>query len=60
MNRCYFCKSELFDSIAKIAEEERFNNFVDGSNIDDLGDHRPGMKALKAKQAEGVKTAPRL
>ena len=49
VNRCYFCKSELFDSIAKIAEEERFRNFIDGSNIDDLGDHRPGMKALKER-----------
>ncbi len=49
VNRCYFCKSELFDSIAKIAEEERFRNFVDGSNMDDLGDHRPGMKALKER-----------
>jgi uncharacterized protein len=49
VNRCYFCKSELFDSIAKISEEERFNNFVDGSNMDDLGDHRPGMKALKER-----------
>jgi uncharacterized protein len=49
VNRCYFCKSELFDSIAQIAEEERFNNFIDGSNIDDLGDHRPGMKALRER-----------
>ena len=49
VNRCYFCKSELFDSIGKIAEEERFNNFIDGSNFDDLGDHRPGMKALKER-----------
>ena len=49
VNRCYFCKSELFDSIAKIAESERFKNFVDGSNQDDLGDHRPGMKALRER-----------
>ena len=49
VNRCYFCKSELFDSIAKMAEDQRFRNFVDGSNHDDLGDHRPGMKALKER-----------
>ena len=49
VNRCYFCKSELFDSIAKMAEDQRFRNFVDGSNQDDLGDHRPGMKALKER-----------
>jgi uncharacterized protein len=50
VNRCYFCKSELFDSIAKMAEDQRFRNFVDGSNQDDLGDHRPGMKALKERR----------
>ncbi len=49
VNRCYFCKSELFDSIAKMSEDQRFRNFVDGSNQDDLGDHRPGMKALKER-----------
>lgn len=49
INRCYFCKSELFDSIVRIAEDERFRNFTDGSNQDDLGDHRPGMKALKER-----------
>jgi uncharacterized protein len=50
VNRCYFCKSELFDSIARMADEQRFRNFVDGSNHDDLGDHRPGIKALKERQ----------
>ena len=49
VNRCYFCKSELFDSIAKMAEDQRFQNFVDGSNHDDLSDHRPGMKALRER-----------
>lgn len=49
VNRCYFCKSELFTEIGKIAESNRFKNMVDGSNYDDLGDHRPGMKALKEK-----------
>jgi pyridinium-3,5-biscarboxylic acid mononucleotide sulfurtransferase len=48
-NRCYFCKSELFTEIGKLAESNRFRNMVDGSNFDDLGDHRPGMKALKEK-----------
>ena len=49
VNRCYFCKSELFDRIAEIADSDRFRNLVDGSNHDDLGDHRPGMKALKER-----------
>lgn len=49
VNRCYFCKSELFTEIAKLAESNKYKNLVDGSNFDDLGDHRPGMKALKEK-----------
>ena len=47
VNRCYFCKSELFTEISKIAKKENLQNLVDGSNYDDLGDHRPGMKALE-------------
>jgi len=49
VNRCYFCKSELFDSIAQLSEDERYVNLVDGSNLDDMGDHRPGMKALQER-----------
>jgi uncharacterized protein len=48
-NRCYFCKSELFDSISLLSEDESYRNPVDGSNLDDMGDHRPGMKALKER-----------
>ena len=46
VDRCYFCKSELFNRIAEYAKN---NNIVmvDGSNFDDLDDHRPGMRALK-------------
>ena len=47
VNRCYFCKSELFKQISDLAASNNYKNLVDGSNIDDLGDHRPGMKALK-------------
>ncbi len=47
VDRCYFCKSELFTEITKLAESNKYKNLVDGSNFDDLGDHRPGMKALK-------------
>ncbi len=49
VNRCYFCKSELFEKIGEIAQSGKYKNMVDGSNADDLGDHRPGMKALKEK-----------
>ena len=47
VNRCYFCKSELFTKISEIANTTKDAVMVDGSNFDDLGDHRPGMKALK-------------
>lgn len=49
VNRCYFCKSELFTRIVELAESSQLKNFVDGSNFDDKGDYRPGMKALSEK-----------
>ena len=50
IDRCYYCKSELFTKIDEIAKNENLRNMVDGSNADDLGDYRPGMKALKEKR----------
>jgi len=44
-NRCYFCKTELWDTLAPIARARGFNVVVDGTNGDDLGDHRPGARA---------------
>ncbi|MBI2942492.1 MAG: ATP-dependent sacrificial sulfur transferase LarE [Chloroflexi bacterium] len=44
-NRCYFCKSELFDRLWEIARDRGCAAVADGSNADDLGDHRPGMLA---------------
>jgi uncharacterized protein len=44
-NRCFFCKDELFARLAPIAEREGCATLVYGANLDDLGDHRPGMKA---------------
>ena len=46
-NRCYFCKKELFSKIKKIATKEHLNYILDGSNVDDKDDYRPGAKALK-------------
>jgi uncharacterized protein len=46
-NRCYFCKKELFLKIKKIAYENNLSFVLDGSNVDDEYDFRPGMKALK-------------
>jgi len=44
-NRCFFCKDELFRHLAPIAEREGLPALVYGANVDDLGDHRPGMRA---------------
>ncbi len=46
-NRCYICKTGLYEDIIKIKEERNFDLILDGSNIDDLSDYRPGMQALK-------------
>lgn len=43
--RCYYCKKELFGKLVKMARERGFNFVLDGSNADDTGDFRPGMRA---------------
>ena len=48
-NRCFFCKEELFGRLAPIAEREGITTLVYGANLDDLGDHRPGMKSAAAR-----------
>lgn len=50
IDRCYFCKHELFTKIAGYIDSGDFINMIDGSNMDDLSDHRPGKKALREKQ----------
>lgn len=45
-NRCYLCKHELFEKIIKIAEEEGIAVILEGSNLDDNGDYRPGLQAV--------------
>ncbi len=45
--RCYFCKRECFSKIAAVSAARGFKVVLDGSNADDLGDHRPGMRAAK-------------
>jgi uncharacterized protein len=44
-NRCYFCKTELFDHLAKIAGDEGWLTIAYGENADDAGDFRPGSQA---------------
>lgn len=45
-NRCYLCKRELFEKIGVIASQYHMANIVEGSNMDDNGDYRPGLQAV--------------
>jgi len=44
-DRCYHCKQELFGKLRQVADAEGITYILDGSNIDDLRDYRPGRKA---------------
>ncbi len=46
VNRCYICKHALFSSLLKLAEENGLKYVAEGSNTDDNGDFRPGLKAI--------------
>ena len=48
-NRCFFCKDELFTRLEAVAREHGGMPIVYGAIMDDLGEHRPGMDAAKAK-----------
>ena len=48
-DRCFHCKEELFVKLAPIAEREGCRALVYGANMDDRGDHRPGMKAAQER-----------
>jgi uncharacterized protein len=45
--RCYFCKKLEFGAILAAAKKRGIHAVLDGSNLDDLGDYRPGLKALE-------------
>jgi uncharacterized protein len=47
-NRCFFCKDELYRICRDQARQIGIDVIVDGTNLDDLKDHRPGLKAAKA------------
>ena len=51
--RCYFCKSELWARLGQVARERGFDSIIDGTNADDLGEHRPG---LRAANEQGVRS----
>jgi uncharacterized protein len=53
-NRCFFCKSELYGDLEKIRLTENYEAILDGANLDDTGDYRPGRIAAKEKSVRSV------
>lgn len=51
INRCYFCKSELHDTLKPLARKLGYPFVIDGVNADDLQDYRPGIQAAKERGA---------
>ena len=49
-NRCYFCKHDLYSRLQQIADQRGFVHVVDGNNLDDTGDYRPGRQAGRELQ----------
>ena len=45
--RCYYCKKGMFTELKKVAEENGIAHIAEGSNMDDLGDYRPGLQAAE-------------
>lgn len=45
VNRCFHCKTSLYEALSGVARAEGFDTIVNGTNTDDLGDHRPGLVA---------------
>ena len=46
-NRCYYCKLELYAKLAIVSSQYKITSILNGINLDDLGDHRPGIIAAK-------------
>ena len=46
-NRCYYCKTELYEHLSELATARGFSAIADGSNADDRGDYRPGRQAAR-------------
>lgn len=49
-NRCYFCKTELYGKLSRVARDKNINYTLDGTNADDTKDHRPGRAAAEENQ----------
>ena len=60
VNRCYICKKTLFKKILQIAAENKISCVVEGSNMDDTGDFRPGLQAIAELQIKSPLRATNL
>ena len=49
-DRCYHCKSHLYDALWSLADERGIEHVANGTNADDLGDHRPGLDAARERR----------
>ncbi|MBF0286366.1 MAG: ATP-dependent sacrificial sulfur transferase LarE [SAR324 cluster bacterium] len=47
INRCYYCKTTLYQALEKLAKERGYRHIMNGTNLDDLTDYRPGLVAAK-------------
>ena len=47
VNRCFYCKTSLYEALEQIAGDEGYDHVLNGTNTDDLGDHRPGLVAAR-------------
>ncbi len=53
IDRCYYCKTELYDHLFPIAQQWNLKVICNGTNLDDLNDHRPGLNAAEER---GIKS----
>jgi pyridinium-3,5-biscarboxylic acid mononucleotide sulfurtransferase len=53
VNRCYFCKTELFTQLEPLAREHNIRYIAYGINLDDVGDFRPGQRAAREFDVRG-------
>ncbi len=51
-NRCYFCKTELWSRLHEVARARGFDTVIDGTNADDLNEHRPGLRAAEERRVQ--------
>lgn len=53
-NRCFYCKTELYSDMNKIKDEEGYHAILDGANLNDLGDFRPGRQAASERGTKSI------